>query len=413
MTNRTKRINTDQQVKSLKPCSEKYSVTVALPTIIGGSLIIQVNPGGTKTFYCRYRFDGKQHELKVGRYPSSSLKHAVIIHNEYIELVDLGINPKEHLAEKAAKASAEPLMSELFDSWHDSYSRNESISKSCAKAHKWRWEKYLLTDLGNMKVNDVKRKHLAITLDKVRKNSQEETRKSMTTLSYLMRFAQSRGYIEDDPTLGLRPKDFQASPSEPRQRWLCMAEISQLWKYLDNTDNKLSLEVKTAIKLAILTGARRSEIARMEISELDLQKGIWTLPASRSKNGKAHIYHLHTLSQKLINELIKPDKKYLLSSPKNRDKSINPNTLTRAVDRISTNAKIESFTFHDLRRSAATNWAEELKADHHLIELMLNHQPQNKLVRTYQIAKREDDQKGLWHQWDNYLSVQLGGLNRH
>jgi integrase len=407
MTNRTKRINTDQQVKSLKPCSEKYSVTVALPTIIGGSLIIQVNPGGTKTFYCRYRFDGKQHELKVGRYPSRSLKDAVIIHNVHIELVDIGINPKERLAEEAAKASSEPLMSELFYFWHESYSRNDSISPSCAKAHKWRWEKYLFSELGHMRVINVKRKHLAIGLDSVSKSSKEETRKCMTTLNYLMRFAQSRGFIEDNPCLGLSPKDFQASPSEPRQRWLSMAEISQLWNYLDNTENKISLEVKTAIKLAILTGARRSELARMEISELDLQKGIWTLPASRSKNGKAHVYHLHTLSQKLINELIKPDKKYLLSSPKKFGQSLSPYTLTRAVNRISTNTKMESFTFHDLRRSAATNWAEELKADHHLIELMLNHQPQNKLVRTYQIAKREIDQKELWHQWDNYLSIQL------
>lgn len=313
MTSRKKRINTDQQVKNLKPCTKKYSVTVSLPTIIGCSLILQVNSGGTKTFYSRYRFNGKQNEIKVGRYPSTSLKDAVIIHNEYIELVQLKINPKDHLAEIAAQASAEPLMSELFDSWHDSYSRNESISKSCAKAHKWRWLKYLFSELGHMKVINVKRKHIAIALDIVSKNSKEETRKCMTTLNYLMRFSQSRGFIEDNPCLGLSPKDFQASPSEPRQRWLCMAEICQLWKYLDNTDNKLSLEVKTAIKLAILTGARRSELARMEISELDLQKGIWTLPASRSKNGKTHIYHLHTLSQKLINELIKPGKKYLLS----------------------------------------------------------------------------------------------------
>ncbi|WP_040916540.1 site-specific integrase [Legionella tunisiensis] len=56
---------------------------------------------------------------------------------------------------------------------------------------------------------------------------------------------------------------------------------------------------------------------------------------------------------------------------------------------------MQPFTIHDLRRSAATAWGEYLKAAPHVIERMLNHQPANKLVATYQRAIYADEQNRL------------------
>lgn len=404
MPNRNQHINTDQKLKALKPSQQKYTATITLPTIIGGSLLVQVNPGGSKTFYCRYRFEGRQHELKLGKYPSCSLKAAVIKHNDYIELVHQGVNPKDHIAEQTAKILADPLMDDIFDNWLASYSRDETRKPECAKKHAWRWKTYLTTHLGHFKVSSVKRQQLSAALDNVRKNSREETRKAMTTLRHVMRFAQSRGYIEDNPCFALLPKDFNASPVEPRQRWMNLEEIQKLWEYLEYGEHKLSLTTKTAIKLAILTGARRAEITGMTVSELNLERGTWTLPAARSKNGKAHVFYLGELGISLINQLLKQDKKYVFRSSKDQNLPLRPDTFTQAVQRISQTLDIERFTVHDFRRSAATNWAEELKADHYLIELMLNHQPQNKLIRTYQVTQREDDRKDIWHKWDKLVA---------
>lgn len=357
MPNRNHNINTDQKLKALKPSKQKYNATITLPNIIGGSLLVQVNPGGAKTFYCRYRFDSRQHELKLGKYPSCSLKEAVIKHNDYIELVHQGINPKDHIAEETAKSLADPLMEDIFNNWLESYSRDETRKPDSVRKHKWRWATYLTKHLSHLKVSSVKRQHLSAALDNVRKNSREETRKSMTTLNHLMRFAQSRGYIEDNPCLAMRPKDFNASPVEPRQRWLNLEEIMNLWQYLENGEHKLSLTTKTAIKLAILTGARRAEITGMQVSELNLERGTWTLPAARSKNGKAHVFYLGDLGKSLISQLLKVDKKYVFRSPKDQNSPFSPYTVTRAIQGISQALKVERFTVHDFRRSAATNWA--------------------------------------------------------
>jgi len=42
------------------------------------------------------------------------------------------------------------------------------------------------------------------------------------------------------------------------------------------------------MKLLMLSGQRRAEVAEMRWSELDLEKRLWTLPSSRAKNGKQH-----------------------------------------------------------------------------------------------------------------------------
>lgn len=64
--------------------------------------------------------------------------------------------------------------------------------------------------------------------------------------------------------------------------------------------------------------------------------------------------------------------------------------------KLSPLADLKPFTIHDLRRSAATAWGEYLKTAPHVIERMLNHQPLNKLVATYQHAPYVHEQKTAW-----------------
>ena len=42
------------------------------------------------------------------------------------------------------------------------------------------------------------------------------------------------------------------------------------------------------MKLLMLSGQRRAEVAEMRWSEVDLEKRLWTLPSQRAKNGRQH-----------------------------------------------------------------------------------------------------------------------------
>ena len=49
-------------------------------------------------------------------------------------------------------------------------------------------------------------------------------------------------------------------------------------------------------RLLLLTAQRREEVAAMDRRELDPEAATWTIPGSRTKNGKEHIVHLSPLA---------------------------------------------------------------------------------------------------------------------
>jgi integrase len=70
-----------------------------------------------------------------------------------------------------------------------------------------------------------------------------------------------------------------------RDRFLSPAELARLWPALDAEPNPY---VRTAILTLLLTGARRGEVCRMRWGDVDLERGVWTLPATATKAGRPH-----------------------------------------------------------------------------------------------------------------------------
>jgi integrase len=52
----------------------------------------------------------------------------------------------------------------------------------------------------------------------------------------------------------------------------------------------------------LLTAQRRSEVGGMRWQELDLDKRVWSIPAVRTKNGKAHDVALSDLAFSIIDK---------------------------------------------------------------------------------------------------------------
>ncbi len=405
-----KAVTTNRAIHALKPEEKKYTCAVNAPKMARGGLLIQVTPKGSKTFYSRLRLSSKQIDVRLGLVHDLTLPEAVDAHNEAVGLVDRGIDPRLHIRAEKAEREAELTMNRLVERWCSHREQAGELKPRTIKDDRWRWGKYLEPTLGNLKITEINRRVLAAALDAARKHSRDETRKSLNMLNGCLDYALSRQLVEENPARLLKPKDFAATPSKPRDRWLSIPELHQLWQYLDSDQHQTTLHIINLIKLIILTGARRGELAGMVWEELDLKAGLWTLPAERAKNGQRHVFYLHPLSIELLKELqpLTGHSSYVFQSPKSDQiKSISPNAVTRAVTRIRDVLKekegIPSFSAHDLRRTCASHWADTLEADSRLAELMLNHLPADKLVRTYQQGKQPERQKTVWHRWGELI----------
>lgn len=145
-----------------------------------------------------------------------------------------------------------------------------------------------------------------------RRGIREETRKALSTLNLMMDYALTRHFIELNPARLLKPKDFAATASKPRDRVLSLSELYRVWtalnQFSDTTHNgqtsAMSVVTTSAIKLLILTGARRGEIAAMRWDELNLESGVWLLPSERTKNHQAHTIYLSNLTVEIIKSLL-------------------------------------------------------------------------------------------------------------
>jgi integrase len=88
-----------------------------------------------------------------------------------------------------------------------------------------------------------------------------------------------------------------------RERVLSDAEVAEIWQAAGEASEPFG----PIIRLLILTGQRRGEVAGMTWGELSDDLTIWSLPAERTKNGIAHNVPLSTLVRGLLQPVMRED----------------------------------------------------------------------------------------------------------
>lgn len=399
----------------------------------GDGLFLRIRPSGAKSWLFSFSLpnDSKLIRMTLGSLKKISLKEARAKLPELHDQVSQGIDPRNARAAKQAENTSAITMQKLFNDWIEFVKLAGQITPTWIKRHEDRWRLHLRKKLGNLFVKDVARAHLAGALDAMtRKGIKEETRKALTTLNLMLDYGLTRHSIESNPARMLKPKDFAASANRSRDRVLNLAELRMLWQTLDKTiylktrkEYKPAMNpvITTAIKILVLTGARRTEVAAMRWDELSFESGTWLLPANRTKNRQAHTIYLSQIAINLINDLKKrTDKSEFVFD--NGSSYIHPDSLTNSINRLikvpddpkktkrastAPLSDMRPFSVHDIRRSAATAWGEYLKVKPHVIEQMLNHQPLNKLIATYQRAVYAEEQKAAWLAWGELVEQKV------
>lgn len=412
-------ITTDRQIQSLKPEPSVYWEAVKSPH--GGGLAIRVSTGGSRSWYVRYRFNGKQDALNIGTFPGMGLKEARETHAEVRTLLAQGTDPKRVRRQKKAENQAAWSMQALFEDWIVSYAKAPSTrtkrppSNQVVEQTAWRWSYYLRDKLGEFLVKGVDVQQIkAVIIEVAEDKSREQARKCLTLLRAMFDHAEHRGHIAINPAAGIEPAKIGASKGAPRKRHLSLVELRQVWAALDQSG--LSDTVKNAIRLLILTGQRRGELLKAKWSDIDLDKAVWRIPAADTKNRQAHTVYLSDAAVALLRSM--PSGGEYIFQGRVEGQPIGDSSLTTAVMRLQGRktrerdesaplGKMEPFSAHDLRRTFATGLGEHCAVQPHVIERMLNHAPENALVGIYQRAGYAAEQQAAWQAWGELIASQV------
>lgn len=157
-----------------------------------------------------------------------------------------------------------------------------------------------------------------------------------------------REIIGANPASGLK----KPTREEERERSLNDDELKAVWCACD----ALGYPAGSLFRLLILTGARRDEVREMQWREVDLDRGLWTLPAIRSKNKRPHIIPLPLAAIDILRALPRFDDDedggdFIFTTTNGRSAYSNVIKPKAMLDKLS---GVKGWTLHDLRRTVAT-----------------------------------------------------------
>ncbi|WP_075878606.1 tyrosine-type recombinase/integrase [Vreelandella massiliensis] len=427
-----KAITTPAEVSAFALPEGRLKARRAVKSKHGAGLSLEARAGkSTKLWMYRFNLGGQQREMMLGSYPAMTLKRAREEHATAVELVKKGLDPRKQRASEKANNLSAWTMRNAFERWIEHYQQTpgrkqqQPPTAKTVSQQRGRWRRNLAPLLADFYVRDVSRRLIIDVLEQASKKGKVEARHSLNLLRQLLRYCQIREQIEVNPTDGLTPSDIAASASPPRKRYLSLSELHQLWQAIDDaradTEGKattavLSIPVANALKLLILTGARRGEVASMRWDEI--KKDIWTIPAERTKSRRQHQVYLSPLALKLLDEQRHLGVgEFVFASTQGTGNPIHPDSLSTTIARLQGRSSKEHnvaaplnhlhhFTVHDLRRSFATQATEVLMADPFLVETMLAHAPP-KLIGTYNHAKRWKSQVIVWLSWGELIAQKV------
>ena len=158
------------------------------------------------------------------------------------------------------------------------------------------------------------------------------------------------------------------------------------------------------VEMLALTGQRREEVAQMVGDEIDFNSRTWTLPGSRTKNGKPHIVHLSEACIKLIKRASGLGS-YVFSISRVRPFQ-NFTNAKRALDELS---GVTGWRLHDLRRTCVSGMAR-LGVPPHVADKILNHQS-GTISGVAAVYQRHDflaERKLALERWGQYIETLVG-----
>jgi integrase len=202
-------------------------------------------------------------------------------------------------------------------------------------------------------------------------------------------------FLADNPCrLAARPPK-----PRPRSRILSEQELSDLWCVLGQEAPLWN----NAIKLILLTGQRRGEVFDADWNEFDLNRHLWTIPASRSKNGREHRVPLSAPAIEIIQGIPKGASAKLF--PARGHPNRGASGFSKAMKRINKSVhaitnREANFTLHDLRRTVATG-LQRLGVKLEVTEAVLNHVSGSRdgIVGIYQRYQFEDEKRIALDRW--------------
>jgi integrase len=356
----------------------------------------------------RFKFRGEAARLLLGHFPLTTLEAARARAREYRELASSGIDPRRARPQRIKRTTesapgdqglnATHSIEHLVREFIERYLRPTRKRPEYAEAI---LSRSVLTEWKGRDARTIKPREVIELLDKiVERGRPVMANRTAALLGQLFRFGIHRAIVETTPVqLLIRP----GGKEKPRARTLSDAELKT---YLaEPTAATRFRRLARVLTILLLTGQRRGELAAARWHDIDLQAGVWRIPAEHAKNGREQAVPLVSWAVDELRRLKKAAGRSPWVLPgKDPSQHLDPKLLTRGVSKCQTRFRqigVGTFTLHDLRRTCRTGLAR-LKVEPHIAERVLGH-AQERMSATYDTHAYFEEKRAALKKWEDHL----------
>ncbi|MFO1132208.1 MAG: site-specific integrase [Hyphomicrobiales bacterium] len=379
-----------------------------------------------RAFFFIRRVNGQKTRMSIGLYPAVSLARARSLALSALDRIKAGEDPVADLRRRKIKSAESQdhrfcVVAERFIAQYCRGKKTPLRARTTAE-----YERHLIkgpaSSWNDRTIESISEKDIIAIIDMFEGRSQFATaRLFKSNLRKFFGWCVERHLIARNPAisppLSSKPSDFV------RERVLSIQELRFILRAADG----LELPYRAFVYILALCGQRRHEtsVMRWEDIDLDGEKPLWRLAASVTKNRRSHDVPLSPEAVRTLKDLpnmsdevgakwtaVTDLRGYVFS----RDGHTPISGFSKVKGRVDTilenqrrarnkdESPMPHWTWHDLRRSAATGMAN-LGVPPHVIEAVLNHVSGTKsgVAGVYNRSSYDQERRQALALWADHL----------
>ena len=357
---------------------------------------------GHRGWVLRIKVGEARRDIGLGAYPGIGLAEAREKAREIHKLAKVGTDPLHLRKQQRSAILTQQASDKTFDWCVDAFIK--------AKAEEWRnpkhrqqWENtlasYCSPKLGKFAVRDIDLQHVLACLEPIWRTKNETASRLRGRIESVLDWATVRRYrTGDNPARwkGHLDKVLLAPSKIQKVKHHAAVPIDQMQAFITLLKTRDGYAAR-ALEFAILTAARSGEVRGAKWAELDLDSGVWTVPAERMKAKKEHRVPLSKVVTELLQALPRIHGCNLVF-PGNKGQPLSDMSLTAVMRRMEVRAVPHGF------RSTFRDWAgDRTQYARDLAEAALAHTLGNKTEEAYRRSDALEKRRQMMEDWANFI----------
>jgi integrase len=317
--------------------------------------------GLEKIYYAVYKKGGHLYEERVGREYADAMTpaRAALVRGELVE--GKRKSRKQIRNELQAQKEAEADRWTIDRLWNE-YQKSLKNDKS-RKIDAGRYRNYLKTKFGSREPHDL----IAIELERLKRTlstqrSPQTVKHVMTLLERIVNFGKKSNLCR-----GLDFHVKKPTVNNEKTEFLTEDQLKRLAQAIAADDN---LQVANFMRMALLTGMRRSELFKLKWGDIDFDHNIIVIRDPKN-GGNDEKIPLNNVVRKLLENHDHSDSPYVFPGKKGKQRT----AINIQVNRIKSRAELpkDFRPLHGLRHTYASLLASSGKVDMYVLQKLMTH----------------------------------------